>query len=105
VLQAAVDYVGRRGGGTVRIPAGTYRLHPSFSSRRCALSARARRGVVRTVATTRLIVDGDHWHQGSRWMTQTLPVGTPCAGEQGSDAAGTNIIQRTLMPQPGTASN
>src|SRR5205823_3163316 len=66
VIQAAVDYVARRGGGTVRVLPGTYRLRNSIflqSNVRILGSARDSVLVKEPSAATKLVVDGDHWDQ------------------------------------------
>src|SRR5262245_20944783 len=66
VLQAAVDYAARRGGGTVRVLPGTYRLRNSiFLQPHVRLLGSGADSVLvkeRSVAT-KLIRDGDHWDQ------------------------------------------
>src|SRR5690242_10030222 len=66
VLQAAVDYVARLGGGTVRVLPGTYRLRNSvFLASKVRLVGSGADSVLvkEESVTTRLIVDGDHWEQ------------------------------------------
>ena len=63
VIQAAVDYVARRGGGTVRVLPGTYRLRNSIflQSRVRLLGSGTDSTLIKEPsATTKLIVDGDH---------------------------------------------
>src|SRR6185503_3191530 len=65
-IQAAVDYVAGRGGGTVRILPGTYRLRNSiFLQSKVRLLGSGTDSVLvkEASATTKLIVDGDHWDQ------------------------------------------
>src|SRR6185295_5506968 len=66
VIQAAVDYVARKGGGTVHIGPGTYRLRNSiFLQSKVRLLGSGEEAVLfkEPSATTKLIVDGDHWDQ------------------------------------------
>src|SRR6185503_9571742 len=66
VIQAAVDYVARRGGGTVRVLPGTYRLRNSIflqSNVRIVGSGADSVFFKEPSVTTKLIVDGDHWDQ------------------------------------------
>src|SRR5262249_24764819 len=106
VIQAAVDYVGRRGGGTVRVLPGTYRLRNSiFLQSKVHLVGSGEDSVLfkEPSVTTKLIVDGDHWDQ-----EVTL---TDAKGFQVGDGVrlvakdpygkGTNIIQRTLIASSG----
>src|SRR5262249_1507497 len=64
VIQAAVDYVARRGGGTVRILPGSYRLRNSIflqSKVRILGSGTDSVLVKEPSVTPKLIVDGEHW--------------------------------------------
>jgi Right handed beta helix region len=66
VLQAAVDYVTRLGGGTVRVLPGTYRLRNSvFLQSKVRLIGSGQDSVLVKQPTfdTKIIVDGDHWQQ------------------------------------------
>src|SRR5256885_8720760 len=66
VIQAAVDYIARRGGGTVRVLPGTYRLRNSiFLQSKVRLLGSGTETVLfkEPSATTKLVVDGDHWDQ------------------------------------------
>jgi len=66
VIQAAVDYVGLRGGGTVRVLPGTYHLRNSiFLQSKVRLLGSGTDSVLfkEPSVTTKLIVDGDHWDQ------------------------------------------
>src|SRR5262249_34850671 len=65
-LQAAVDFVARQGGGTVRVLPGTYRLRNSIflQSKVRILGSGADSVLVKEPsATTKIVVDGDHWEQ------------------------------------------
>jgi len=106
VIQAAVDYVGRRGGGTVRVLPGTYRLRNSiFLQSQVRLVGTGTDSVLfkEPSATTKLIVDGDHWDQ-------EITLADPTGFEVGDGVRlvskdpygkGTNIIQRTLIAARG----
>jgi hypothetical protein len=66
VIQAAVDYVARLGGGTVRVLPGTYRMRNSiFLQSKVRLLGSGTDSVLfkEPSATTKLIADGDHWDQ------------------------------------------
>jgi len=66
VIQAAVDYVARRGGGTVRVLRGTYRLRNSiFLQSKVRLLGSGTDSVLfkEPSVKTKLIVDGDHWDE------------------------------------------
>ena len=102
VIQAAVDYVARLGGCTVRFLPGTYRMRNSvFLPSKVRLLGSGTDSVLfkEPSVTTKLIVDGDHWDQ-----EVTL---ADAKGFQVGDGVrlvskdpygkGTNIIQRTLI--------
>ncbi len=105
-IQAAVDYVARLRGGTVRVLPGTYRMRNSvFLHSKVRLLGSGTDSVLfkEPSATTKLIVDGDHWDQ-----EVTL---ADAKGFQVGDGVrlvskdpygkGTNIIQRTLIASSG----
>ena len=106
VIQAAVDYVARLGGGTVHVLPGTYRLRNSvFLHSKVRLLGSGADSVLfkGPSATTRLIVDGDHWDQ-------EITLADPKEFEVGDGVRlvskdphgkGTNIIQRTLVARAG----
>jgi hypothetical protein len=106
VLQAAVDFVARKGGGTVRLLPGTYRLRNSiFLQSRVRILGSGTDSVLikEPSATTKLIVDGDHWDQE---VTLADPRGFR-VGDGGRLVAkdphgkGTNIVQCTLIASRG----
>jgi hypothetical protein len=106
VIQAAVDYVARRGGGSVRVLPGTYRLRNSiFLQSKVRLVGSGTETVLfkEPSVTTKLIVDGDHWDQ-------EITLANPKGFEVGDGVRlvskdpygkGTNIIQRTLIAARG----
>jgi hypothetical protein len=106
VIQAAVDYVARRGGGSVRVLPGTYRLRNSiFLQSKVRLLGSGTDTVLfkEPSVTTKLIVDGDHWDQ-------EITLANPKGFEVGDGVRlvskdpygkGTNIIQRTLIAARG----
>jgi hypothetical protein len=106
VIQAAVDYVARRGGGTVRVLPGTYRLRNSiFLQSKVHLLGSGTDTVIfkEPSVTSKLIVDGDHWDQ-------EITVADPNGFQVGDGVRlvakdphgkGTNIIQRTLIASAG----
>jgi hypothetical protein len=106
VLQAAVDFVARKGGGTVRVLPGTYRLRNSiFLQSRVRLLGSGLDCVLKKEpsATTRLVVDGDHWHQE---VTLADPRGFQVGDgvrlvASDPHGKGTNLIQRTLTAARG----
>src|SRR5438034_62492 len=76
VIQAAVDYVARRGCGTVRVLPGTYRLRNSiFLESKVRLLGSGPDSVLfkEPSVTTKLIVDGDHWDQDHQERTSGNP--------------------------------
>ena len=106
VIQAAVDYVARLGGGTVRVLPGTYKLRNSiFLQSKVRLLGSGSDSVLfkEPSVTTRLKVDGDHWDQ-------EITLADPKGFEVGDGVRlvskdpygkGTNIIQRTLIAARG----
>jgi hypothetical protein len=106
VIQAAVDYVAGRGGGTVRVLPGVYRLRNSiFLQARVRLVGSGTDSVLfkEPSATTKLIVDGDHWDQE---ITLADPKGFQVGDgvrlvSNDPYGKGTNIIQRTLIASSG----
>jgi len=106
VLQAAVDYVARRGGGTVRVLPGTWRLRNSIflQSHVRLVGAGADSVLVKEPSvTTKLIVDGDHWDQE---VTLADPRGFQVGDgvrlvAKDPYGKGTNIVQRTLIAAAG----
>jgi len=106
VIQAAVDYVARRGGGTVRVLPGTYRLRNSiFLESKVRLLGSGTDSVLfkEPSVTTKLIVDGDHWDQE---VTLADPQGFQVGDgvrlvSKDPYGKGTNIIQRTLIAYSG----
>jgi len=106
VIQAAVDYVARLGGGTVRVLPGTYRMRNSvfLQSKVRILGSGADSVLVKEPsATTKLIVDGDHWDQE---ITLADPNGFQVGDgvrlvSKDPYGKGTNIIQRTLIASSG----
>src|SRR5438034_696082 len=106
VIQAAVDYVARRGGGTVHILPGTYRLRNSIllqSKVRIQGSGSDSVLVKEPSVTTQLSVDGDHWHQEVALADpQGFQVGDGVRlVARDPHGKGTNIIQRTLIAASG----
>jgi hypothetical protein len=106
VIQAAVDYVARLGGGTVRVLPGTYRMRNSVflhSKVRILGSGTDSVLVKEPSATTKLIVDGDHWDQE---VTLADPKGFQVGDgvrlvSKDPYGKGTNIVQRTLIASSG----
>jgi hypothetical protein len=106
VLQAAVDYVARLGGGTVHVRPGTYRMRNSvFLPSNVRLLGSGTDSVLfkEPSVTTKLIVDGDHWDQE---VTLADPRGFQVGDgvrlvSKDPYGKGTNIIQRTLIASSG----
>ncbi len=105
-IQAAVDYIARLGGGTVRVLPGTYRMRNSvFLQSKVRLVGSGTDSVLvkEPSATTKLIVDGDHWDQE---VTLADPKGFQVGDgvrlvSKDPYGKGTNIIQRTLIASLG----
>lgn len=106
VIQAAVDYVTRFGGGTVRVLPGTYRMRNSvFLQSKVRLLGSGTDSVLvkEPSATTKLTVDGDHWDQE---VTLADPRGFQVGDgvrlvAKDPYGKGTNIVQRTLIASSG----
>jgi len=106
VIQAAVDYVARRGSGTVRVLPGTYRLRNSiFLQSNVRLIGSGTDSVLfkEPSTTTKIIVDGDHWDQE---ITLADPKGFQVGDgvrlvSKDPYGKGNNIIQRTLIAAHG----
>ncbi|MBI5771370.1 MAG: right-handed parallel beta-helix repeat-containing protein [Verrucomicrobia bacterium] len=106
VIQAAVDYVARLGGGTVRILPGIYRLRNSvFLQSRVRLQGSGADSVLikEPSVATKLTVDGDHWDQE---VTLADPGGFQVGDgvrlvAKDPFGRGTSIIQRTLVAASG----
>src|SRR6188474_671471 len=106
VIQAAVDYVARKGGGTVQVLPGIYRLRNSIflqSNVRIVGSGADSVLFKEPSVTTKLIVDGDHWDQE---ITLADPEGSQVGDgvrlvAKDPHGKGTNIIQRTLIASSG----
>jgi hypothetical protein len=106
VLQAAVDFVARKGGGTVQVLPGTYRLRNSIflqSKVRIVGSGADSVLIKEPSATTRLVVDGDHWEQEVTLADhKVFQVGDGVRlVAKDPHAKDTNIIQRTLIASRG----
>ncbi len=106
VIQAAIDYVARRGGGTVRVLPGTYRLRNSiFLQSKVRLIGSGTETVLfkESSAATKIIVDGDHWDQEVTLAdAKGFQVGDGVRlVAKDPHGKGTNIIQRTLIAQSG----
>src|SRR5439155_15316729 len=106
VIQAAVDYVARLGGGTVRLLPGTYRMRNSvfLQSKVCLLGSGTNSVLFKEAsAATKLIVDGDHWDQE---VTLADPKGFQVGDgvrlvSKDPYGKGTKIMRRTLIASPG----
>ncbi len=105
-IQAAVDYVARQGGGTVKILPGTYRLRNSiFLQSHVRLVGSGEQTILfkEPSTTTDLTVDGDHWDQEVTLAdAKGFRVGDGVRlVAQDPHGKGTNIIQRTLIARKG----
>src|SRR5262249_32120552 len=102
VIQAAVDYAARLGGGTVRLLPGIYRLRNSIflQSKICLVGSGIDSVLIEEPSvTTKLIVDGDHWDQEVTLAdSKGFEVGDGVRlVSKDPYGKGTNIIQRTLI--------
>src|SRR5262245_15028060 len=105
-IQAAVDYLGRRGGGTVRLLPGTYRLRNSiFLQSKVRLLGSGTDSVLfkEPSVTTKLTVDGDHWDQEVTLAdAKGFQVGDGVRlVAKDPHVKGTNLIHRTLIASSG----
>jgi hypothetical protein len=106
VIQAAVDYVARKGGGAVRVLPGTYRMRDSvFLQSRVRILGSGTDSVLfrEPSVVSKLIVDSDHWHQE---VTLADPRGFHVGDgvrlvAKDLYGKGTNIIQPTLIAASG----
>jgi hypothetical protein len=106
VLQAAADYVARKGGGTVQVLPGTYRLRNSiFLQSKVRLLGSGTDSVLikEPSVTTKIVLDADHWEQevtlaDARGFQVGDGVRLVAKDPYGK---GTNIIQRTLIASAG----
>jgi hypothetical protein len=105
-LQAAVDYVARKGGGTVQVLPGKYRLRNSIflQSRVCLLGSGTDSVFVKEPSvTTKIALDGNHWDRevtlaDARGFQVGDGVRLVARDPYGK---GANIIQRTLIASAG----
>ena len=106
VIQSAVDYVSRLGGGTVHILPGTYKLRNSiFLQSNIRLIGSGTDSVLfkEPSVTTDIIMDGDHWDQE---VTLADPKGFQIGDgvrlvSEDPYRKGDNIIQRTITASLG----
>src|SRR5438876_4294215 len=106
VIKAAVDYVARLGGGTVRVLPSTDRMRNSvfLQSKVCLLGSGTNSVLFKEAsAATKLIVDGDHWDaEGTLADPKGFQVGDGVRlVSKDPYGKGTNIIQRTLIASSG----
>ncbi len=106
VIQAAVDYVTRLGGGTVQILPGTYRIRNSIflpSKIRILGSGTDSVLIKQPSTTTELVVDGDHWDQEVTLAdSQGFQVGDGVRlVSKDPYSKGMNIVQRTIIASSG----
>jgi len=106
VLQAAVDYVARLGGGTVRVLPGTYQLRNSVFLRSGVRLLGSGTDAVLLKApsvTTRLAVDSDWYDQEITLADATgfeLGDGV-CLRTKNPHNGGTEVLKRTLVARSG----
>jgi hypothetical protein len=106
VLQAAVDYVARLGGGTVKILPGTYKLRNAVylaSGIRLLGSGDDSVLVKEPSITTRLSADSD-WFDQEITLTDAsgFRVGDGiCLRTKNPDHGGSNVLKRTLVARDG----
>ena len=106
VLQAAVDYVGQRGGGTVKILPGTYRLRNSVylpSRIRIVGSGPETVLIKEPSSTTKLSADSD-WYDQEITLTDArgfrLGDGI-CLQAKNPETGGQVVVKRTLVARSG----
>lgn len=106
VLQAAVDYVARMGGGTVRLLPGTFTLRNAvFLPSRLRLLGSGPETVITRIPSERVKIDDD-----SNWFDQEITLAKPGGFRVGdgvvlqaknSDNGGATVIKRTLVARSG----
>ena len=106
VLQAAVDYVARLGGGTVRVLPGTYRLRNAVylqSKVRLAGSGAETVLIKEPSSTTKLAEDSDWYDQEITLEDATgFAVGDGvCLRAKKPDDGGNTVVKRTLVARQG----
>ncbi|MHC5540863.1 right-handed parallel beta-helix repeat-containing protein [Singulisphaera rosea] len=106
VLQAAVDYVAQRGGGTVRILPGTYKLHNAvyLPSRIRLIGSGAESVLIKEPSTTTTLAADADWYDQE--ITLTDPRGFQlgdgiCLRARNADNGGQVVIKRTLVARSG----
>lgn len=106
VLQAAVDYVARLGGGTVSVRPGTYHLRNALylqSKVRLIGSGEATMLIKEPSVTTKLAEDSD-WYDQEITLEDTsgFVVGDGvCLRAKNTDNGGNTVIKRTLVARNG----
>ena len=105
-LQAAVDYVTRLGGGTVRVLPGTYRLHNAvyLQSKVRLIGSGAETVLVKDASvTTKLAVDSDWYDQEITLLDATgFEVGDGvCLQAKNADTGANIVVKRTLVARQG----
>src|SRR5262245_52700331 len=106
VIQAAVDYVARKGGGTIQVLPGKYRLRNSiFLQSKVRLLGSGTDSVLikEPSVASKITLDGDHWDQE---VTLAEPKGFQVGDgvrlvAKDPYGKGTNIVQRTLIASAG----
>jgi hypothetical protein len=106
VLQAAVDYVARLGGGTVLVQPGTYRLRNAvYLQSKVRLAGRGANTVLikEPSVTTRLAEDSDWYDQEITLVDPTgFEVGDGvCLRARNSDTGANVVVKRTLVARKG----
>ncbi|MBI4661653.1 MAG: right-handed parallel beta-helix repeat-containing protein [Verrucomicrobia bacterium] len=105
-LQSAVDYVGRLGGGTVRVLPGIYRLRNAVylqSKVRLAGSGAETVLIKEPSVTTKLAEDSDWYDQEIRLEDASgFAIGDGvCLRAKNSDHGGKTVVKRTLVARTG----
>ncbi len=106
VIQAAIDYLTQRGGGTIRIRPGTYRLRNAiFLSSRLRIKGDGPDTILikEPSCTTRLALDSD-WYDQEITLADArgFRVGDGvCLRAKNADHGGNVVIKRTLVARSG----
>lgn len=105
-LQAAVDYVAQRGGGTVRVLPGTYKLRNAvyLPSRIRLIGSGADSVLIKEPSTTTTLAADADWYDQE--ITLTDPRGFQlgdgiCLRARNADNGGQVVIKRTLVARSG----
>jgi len=104
VLQAAVDYVARLGGGTVRVLPGTYRLRNAvyLQSKVRVVGSGADTVLIKEPSVTTKLADDSDWYDQEITLedASSFAIGDGvCLRAKNPDGGGSTVVKRTLVAQ------